>query len=277
MKFLHEIGNSIQTLLDAFYSLWPQSSPAEEHLRNCKIISHRGEYDNQIVFENTLAAFDKTKAARVWGIECDLRWTKDLQPVIIHDPDLLRVLGLNVRICEVKLSELKSACSLVPCLEEVIQRYGKRLHLMLEIKKEVYPDPEYQNQVLADAFSSLKPGEDFHIISMSPQMFKVIDFVDPSAFIAVARFNILNLSKLARQEKYGGLAGHYFFLTKAILRKHHNNQQKVGTGYIGSKNCLFRELNRDVEWMFSNNAAELQEMVDSLLMSYPKGNLQNPD
>jgi glycerophosphoryl diester phosphodiesterase len=102
---------------------------------------------------------------------------------------------------------------------------------------------------------------------MSPQMFKLIDFVDPSAFIAVARFNILKLSKLVMQKKYGGLAGHYFFLTKSILQKHHDNQQKVGTGYIGSKNCLFRELNRGIEWLFSNNAAELQALVDSLIGS----------
>ena len=264
MKFFHEVENSIQALLDAFYALWPQTIPVEERLRNCKIVSHRGVYDNQVVFENTLAAFDKAKAASVWGIECDLRWTKDLEPVVIHDSDLLRVFGLNVRVCEVTLSELKSACSLVPCLGEVIQRYGKQLHLMLEIKKEVYPDPEYQNQVLADAFSSLKPGQDFHIITMSPQMFKLIDFLEPSAFIAVARFNILRLSKLVRQEKYGGLTGHYLFLTKAILRKHHDNQQKVGTGYPGSKNCLFREINRGIEWIFSNNAGDLQTMVNKL-------------
>jgi glycerophosphoryl diester phosphodiesterase len=264
MKLLHAFENSIQALLDAFYSLWPQPSPDGEQLRKCKIVSHRGEYDNQMVLENTLAAFDKAMAAGVWGFECDLRWTKDLQPVIIHDSDLLRVFGLNVRICEVTLSELRSVCSLVPSLGEVIQRYGQRLHLMLEIKKEMYPDPEYQNRVLADAFSFLKPGQDFHIITMSPQMFKRIDFVGPSAFIAVARFNILKLSKMVRQKQYGGLAGHYFFLTKAILRKHHDNQQKVGTGYIGSKNCLFRELIRGVDWLFSNNAAELQELVDQL-------------
>jgi glycerophosphoryl diester phosphodiesterase len=267
MKFLHVLENSIQALLDAFYALWPQPFPAEERLKNCKIVSHRGEYDNRIVFENTLAALDQAKAAGVWGIECDLRWTKDLKPVVIHDPDLMRVFGLNLRICEVTLSELKSACSLVPCLEEVIQRYGKQLHLMLEIKKEGYPDPEYQNQVLADAFSSLKAGSDFHIITMSPHMFELIDFVDRSTFIAVARFNILKLSRLVRQENYGGLTGHYLFLTKAILQKHHDNQQKAGTGYVGSKNCLFRELNRGIEWLFSNNAAELQGVVDQLLGS----------
>jgi glycerophosphoryl diester phosphodiesterase len=42
-------------------------------------------------------------------------------------------------------------------------------------------------------------------------------------------------------------------------------QQKMGTGYIGSKNCLFRELNRGIEWIFSNNAADLQKIVQHLL------------
>lgn len=267
MKFFHTVETGLLRLFDGFYAIRPQAFPGKERLKNCKIISHRGEHDNQTVFENTLAAFDKAKAANLWGIECDLRWTKDLQPVILHDPDLFRVFGLNLRLGSVTLAELKSACGRVPSLAEVIQRYGKRLHLMLEIKDEAYPDPAYQNQALAEAFSSLKPGQDFHIISMSPQMFKEIDFVDPSAFIPVARFNMIKLSKLARRESYAGLAGHFLFLTRGIIKKHQDLQQQVGTGYIGSTKCLFRELNRGVEWIFSNNAAELQEMVDQLIRS----------
>ena len=41
----------------------------------------------------------------------------------------------------------------------------------------------------------------------------------------------------------------------------------MATGYVNSKNCLFRELNRGVEWIFSDNAVELQKMVDQLLQS----------
>ena len=254
-------------LIDGFYAIWPQPYPGKDLLKNCKIISHRGEHDNQSVFENTLSAFDKSQENNVWGIECDLRWTKDLQPVIIHDPDLLRVFGLNVKVCQVSLSELKSKCSSVPSLKEVIQRYGKKIHLMLEIKEEQYPDPVYQNQVLTDMFSSLKPKDDFHILTLRPQMFKVINFVPKSTFIPIARLNFFKLSKLARHENYFGFAGHYFLLTKAILKKHHALHQKVGTGYISSKNCLFRELNRGVEWIYSNNAAELQRIVHYQLES----------
>lgn len=267
MNLLHVLEKTLLLLIDGFYAIRPQPYPGRHRLANCKIVSHRGEHDGHSVFENTLAAFDGAQAGGVWGIECDLRWTKDLQPVIIHDPDLSRVFGLDIKVCDVTLAELKSACDRVPSLEEVIRGYGKRLHIMLEIKKEAYPDPARQNRILADMFSALIPREDFHIMTLSPQMFRIINFVPPSTFIPISRLNYRRLSELAGNENYCGIAGHYLFMTRALLQKHSRMQQKVGTGYIASKNCLFRELNRGIEWIFSNNAAELQSIVQQLLQS----------
>jgi glycerophosphoryl diester phosphodiesterase len=253
MNVLHNLEAGLLKLVNGFYAVRPQPFPGNQRLNACKIISHRGEHNNTDIFENTLAAFDLTAENNVWGIECDLRWTRDLQPVIIHDPDLIRVFGIDATVCEVTLAELTSACPRVPSLQDVVQRYGKRLHIMLEIKEEVYPDPVHQNRV--------------HIITLRPQMFRVITFVPESTFLPIARFNVSELSQLARRENYGGLAGHYVLLTQATLDKHHAMRQKVGTGYIGSKACLFRELNRGVEWIFSNNAAAMQKLVDGLLKS----------
>ncbi|MCK4988777.1 MAG: hypothetical protein KAS40_24745, partial [Desulfobacterales bacterium] len=59
--------------------------------------------------------------------------------------------------------------------------------------------------------------------------------------------------------------GHYVLLTKSRLKKHKELKQKMATGYVNSKNCLFRELNRNVEWIFSDNASELQGIVNRLL------------
>ena len=265
MNLLHIVQRTVLNLIDAVYAKRPQPFPGRERLANCQIVTHRGEHDGRTVFENTLAAFDAAMAAGVWGIECDLRWTKDLQPVINHDPDLTRVFGLDIKISEVTLAELKSACDRVPSLEEVIQRYGKKMHIMLEIKDEYYPDPARQNRILTDKFSTLIPLEDFHIMTLRPRMFGVIDFVPKSTFIPIAQLNFLKLSKLARRENYCGMAGHFLFLTGALLKKHWDMEQKVGTGYVSSKNCLFRELNRDIEWIFSNNAADLQKIVQDLL------------
>ena len=92
-----------------------------------------------------------------------------------------------------------------------------------------------------------------------------MEFVPKSAFLPVARFNFPQLSKLARGQNYSGLAGHYLLLTKSRVKKHSEVEQKLATGYVNSKNCLFREINRNVEWVFSDNAVELQKLVNRLL------------
>jgi glycerophosphoryl diester phosphodiesterase len=97
----------------------------------------------------------------------------------------------------------------------------------------------------------------------------LINFVPVSTFLPSARFNVNRLSDLALRKNYGGIAGHYILITDTIIEKHHKQKQLVGTGFISSKNCLFRELNRGIEWIFSNNAVELQGICNSLLKSKP--------
>ena len=265
MKIIKTPETFLRYMLDHFYARWPQSRPSEERLRQCKIIAHRGDYDNQHIFENSIAAFDRASAVGVWGIEFDLRWTKDLQPVILHDTNIRRVFGADFDIHQATLSELKSECPLVPTLAELIPRYGKQNHLMIEIKAEVYPDPAHQNRILKELLSPLTPEKDFHFLTMTPQMFNVIDCVPATAFLPVAIFNFFRLSKLAITQNYSGVAGHYALLTRSRVKKHKASRQNLATGYVNSLNCLFRELNRGVKWVFSDNAVKLQKAVNQLL------------
>lgn len=263
------LEEQLHQVVDFFYTTWPQPSPDKERLKQCKIVSHRGEHDNKTVFENTIPAFDRVENAGVWGIEFDVRWTKDLQPVVFHDRNLKRVFKSDIEVNKVTLAELKEHCNLIPSLSEIIQKYGKTLHLIVEIKEEAFPDPDYQNNVLEDLFDQLSPQVDFHFTSLRPEMPMLINFVPVSTFLPSARFNVKRLSDLALRKNYGGIAGHYILITDTIIEKHHKQKQLVGTGFIGSKNCLFRELNRGVEWIFSNNAVELQGICNSLLKSKP--------
>jgi len=139
------------------------------------------------------------------------------------------------------------------------------LHLMVEIKAENYPAPAQQNQILQECFSSLNPRTDYHLISLTPKMFDLVTFVPPSTFIPIAQLNLSACSRLALQKEFGGVAGHYFLLNNAVLARHRAKKQKVGTGYPGSRNCLFREINRGVEWIFSNDAGKLQKIVSGLV------------
>jgi glycerophosphoryl diester phosphodiesterase len=267
MKILAALEDRLQQFLENVCARWPQPEPGIERLRQCRIVAHRGHYDNRRVFENTVAAFDAAKNEGVWGIEFDLRWTRDLHPVVNHDADLLRLFGSDLQIRQMTLAQLKSQFPLVPSVGELVHRFGKRIHLMIEIKAEAYPDPARQNRILKDLFAALEPEKDYHLLTLTPDMFNLITAVPKSAFIPIARLNFLRLSKLAIEQNYNGLAGHYLFMTAARLKKHWESQQKVGTGYINSKNCLFRELNRGVEWIFSDNAVALQHIVDQLLQN----------
>ena len=136
---------------------------------------------------------------------------------MIHDPDLYRLHGIKKLVSDTNLCELKQLCPLVPTLEEVLHRYGKKLHLMVEVKEELYPKPEKQVMILKKIFSDLYPSKDFHLISLSPQMLEKIDFLENSAKILVAEFNVNELSRIAIEKKYAGIAGHYILLGNTVV------------------------------------------------------------
>lgn len=251
--------------IDMVFSVWPRPVPPKRKLRQCKIVSHRGVYDNRRILENTLEAFEGVKRYGIWGVEIDLRWTKDLVPVVIHDKRLDRLFGTPAKISEHTFSSIKSRFPLIPGLEEVVEKYGRDMHLMVELKTEDYPDPVYQNRILKDIFRGLKPMKNYHLLSLNPDMFGLIHFVPPEVCLPIATKNIRILSRLALNRGYGGINGHYLLVGNGMVNRHHQKNQKIGTGFVESINCLFRELTRDVDWVFSNDAAKLQSKVNLML------------
>ncbi len=250
---------------DLYQRLVPRFRPGPEKLKQCRIISHRGEHDNVRVFENTLPAFEQAAAAGVWGLEFDVTWTRDRHPVVHHDPDLQRVFGRPGCLRQMDLSELKARCPLVPTLEEVVQAFCKRVHLMIEIKAEALIDPLRQNAILQSCLAGLQPQIDYHLLSLSPNLFDAMPWAASRTWIAVGELNVGEMSRIALERKLQGIAGHYALVSRACLHRHHSCEQKVATAYPGSKNCLYREINRGVDWIFSNRAVRLQSLIHSLL------------
>ncbi len=259
------IQNILMKCVDALFAWWPQPVPTRKALTNCRIISHRGEHDNLVLFENTLAAFDKVLAQDIWGIECDIRWTRDLVPVIIHDSSGQRVFGKDLHIYQMDFTKLREELPQVPTLAEVIDRYGGKLHLMIELKAEHYPDPDRQKQILKEQLADLAPGRDYHFLSLDPDLFERVDFVPTAACYPVSEINATSLSRISSERKLGGLTGHFLLLNDRLKHRHELADQTIGTGFIASKNCLFRELNRGVEWIFTNHALRLKKVRDDYL------------
>lgn len=100
------------------------------------VLGHRG-YSARYP-ENTMIAFKKALELGADGIELDLRGTKDGRVVVIHDEDLKRLCGADVKVADLTFEELKNyriGTDGIPSFEEVLSILDKRYILNAEIKE----------------------------------------------------------------------------------------------------------------------------------------------
>ncbi len=254
---------------DAMFAAIPRHRPSRAAWQQARIVSHRGAHDNRGVIENTLAAFDAARDAGVWGIETDIRWTRDLEPVLLHDPDTGRLFDDALRVQDVTMATLRARVPAVPTLAEAVQRYARRLHLMLEIKDGFWPDPRAQQQRLLERLAPLRPVRDYHLMALDEALFEPFTEFPAAAMIPIARLDVARMSRLALERGYAGIAGHYALIGNRCLRRHQAQGQAVGVGFPASRFGLYREVNRGATWIFSDHALQLQRLVQSALDRRP--------
>jgi glycerophosphoryl diester phosphodiesterase len=249
-------------LLDHIYARLPRKRPDRQRLETAKIIAHRGIHDNIRVMENTMAAFEGAAEAGIHGVELDLRWTRDGEAVVCHDPDLTRVFGIKAAVHRLSLPELRRCCPQVPRLSEVVAVFGRRLHLMIELKPPAGPPGPYPYLRLVEGLAPLRAEKDYHLMALEPGLLAGVDWA-PQACLPIARLDVKAFSQAAVEKGYAGLSGHYALLRRHYLDRHHRCGQRIGTGFIASRACLYREVNRGVAWLFSNHAEALQRICRS--------------
>jgi len=239
--------------------LWPAHKPEESLLRSAKVVAHRGDHFDSNCIENTMPAFQACDRHNVWGIEFDVRWTADEQPVISHDPDLSRCFGKSVPISAVPLSELLNVEPRVPTLKEVIESFGGRRHLMIEIKQPLTPTRESR---LASQLNGLAPAKDFHILSLNPDWLDGHFFFPKLSRMLVAQTNTRHISDSVQRLGLGAIGGHYLLLNRKLQTRHQRAGRGVGVGFVNARSELYRCLNRRVDWIFSNRAIQVQSALD---------------
>ena len=106
-----------------------------------KFIAHRGLYNDNIG-ENTISAIDNAFKNAYYGVELDLRKTKDNKILLIHDSFISRVsngIGLVKLLTYNELLKYnfgKSYIERIPLLSEVINKYQNKFFL-LELKEKI--------------------------------------------------------------------------------------------------------------------------------------------
>ena len=252
------ISRFFQNLFDLWFCIYPQKLPSLDQFKEVRLIAHRGAHSKDVK-ENTLAAFKLCLNKNVWGIEFDIRWTKDNVPVVHHDVHCGRVFNrANLIINDNTFETLRNQIPEVPTLDEVIVLASKKLHLLIELKTELTSD---QEKILAQKLSKLTSVEDYHLLSLSPQILKNIHFEKSDSLVGVALTNTVEISENAIENQWGAIAGHYFLINNSLLNLHKKQGQIVGVGYICSKNSLYREINRGISWIFTNHALRVEKWL----------------
>ncbi len=110
--------------------------PARQKMQNMRI-AHRGLHDDTLP-ENSLAAFQAACEAG-YAIENDIHITKDGQVVVFHDDTLNRVCGVEGKIEDLTLAQIKQLRLLgtehtIPTLQECLDLVAGRVPLLIEFK-----------------------------------------------------------------------------------------------------------------------------------------------
>jgi len=100
------------------------------------ILGHRGI--PVLYKENTLVSLNKAIELGAHGIETDVRLSKDGVPVLIHDDNIRSFAGVDIKIRDLSLSELKEytfSGLTIPTLEEFLKSAPPGKCLNIEIKE----------------------------------------------------------------------------------------------------------------------------------------------
>jgi glycerophosphoryl diester phosphodiesterase len=248
----------IEKIVDCFFAAIPRPKPPSHVAEKGLLIAHRGAHDNQHgIFENTFKAFQRAKDLGCWGIECDVHCTADGFFVVHHDPNLRRLWQHDAEIADLSFSELRTLAPEIPSLEEVINEYSHSMHLFIELKI-----PLRKQHDLLKVLQPCVPIIDYHLLTLNPDFYTHLEQLPKAALLLVAvQNNVTQLCDLSIKKPYGGVLGNYLLLSNKQLRRLEQAQQIFGVGFVNSKNSLYRELNRGISWLFTNEA---QRVIDDL-------------
>jgi glycerophosphoryl diester phosphodiesterase len=119
------------------------------------LLGHRGARASSSVPENTLASFDLALEHGCDGFELDVRLTGCGRALVCHDP---KVGGVTVSRATAR------QLTYLPRLEDVLERYGQRVFLDIELKvKGLEP-------LALTALRNYRPGRDFVVSSFFPDV-----------------------------------------------------------------------------------------------------------
>lgn len=190
-----------------------------------KIIAHRGIYNNKIKENTYLAIFNAFNNKYIYGVEFDIRLTKDNQIVVIHDKTINRTSnGIGI-VENMTLKELqkynfgsKNFYQVVPTLEKILEINTNKLFL-IEIK--VSNNIKLFSKILLDILGKYK-NKKIYLMSFNKEILNILKKENEN-------FNIglIYLTNNIKSYKYNFYVLYDNFINNSIINNLLNRNKEI--------------------------------------------------
>ncbi len=215
------------------------------------LIAHRGASAYEP--ENTLAAFRKAIDMGCDAIEFDVRFTKDGIPIVIHDEDLKRVTGVNKRVRELTLDEIRGMMVMgreqIPTVDEVLSEVRGKAVIFMEIKDLV--DEGYIVRILREH----NVIDHSLVISFNYEYLRVIKALDSSIEIGLLTYTRPLPIDKAVKLKAMAILPRYNLVTPNVVREIHSKKLKIYTWTVNDVSIALKMKNYGVDGIATDDPA----------------------
>jgi glycerophosphoryl diester phosphodiesterase len=201
------------------------------------LLGHRGARASTSVPENTLVSFDLALEHGCDGFEFDVRLTGDGRCVVCHDPTVD-----DVTVCRAEVNQLTH----LPLLNDVLQRYGQRGFLDIELKV-----AGLESKVL-NALREYRFEQDYVVSSFLPEV--VMELKTRSQKIQ-AGIICDKPSQLAcwRETNAEYVIPHHRLVTHDLVKEAHSAGRKLLTWTVNNRKEMLRLADCGVDGIISDD------------------------
>jgi len=230
------------------------------------VAAHRGS--SGTAPENTMAAFREAVNAGADLIELDVRFTRDLEPVVIHDRLLRRTTGGRGDVNRYTVDELEQfdagswfaprfAGERIPLLRRVLQELPVRIGINIEVKAD---GDRRSKALLVQHLCSVIHAYGTHrsllVSSFDHRFLRVLHRQDPLVPLGVLLHPLRDVARrpshLARRLHAGFILCSRTMVRRAIVEQAHAHGVKVGVYTVNRVIDLDRLRRFGVDLVFTN-------------------------
>jgi glycerophosphoryl diester phosphodiesterase len=236
------------------------------HVTN--VTAHRGA--SVYAPENTLSAFSRAIEEMADYIELDVQQTKDGAIVVMHDSSAYRTTGVDRRIGDMTLEEVKTldagssfsrefAGEKVPTLDEVLELVNGRAMLNVEIKTNS-TDQNIAKEVV-DIIQKHDASEDCVITSFNYSVLKQVKALDDT--IEVGYILSVAYGDFYSTDDVDFFSMNASFLSKRLVDAIHNSGKEVYAWTVNNETSIRNLTNKGVDNIITDNPKLARETIYS--------------